>query len=49
MAILTIDVLKKIIENIPEDFTVEYDNQTSTIPIDDKFEIDVTGKRIIFK
>lgn len=49
MAILTIDVLKKLIENIPEDYTVEYDKEVTIAPITDMIEIDVTGKRIIFK
>lgn len=49
MAILTIEVLKKIIENIPEDYTVEYDKEVTIAPIDDTVEIDITGKRLIFK
>ncbi|MBR5503956.1 MAG: hypothetical protein IKV87_05905 [Methanobrevibacter sp.] len=42
MAILTIEVLKKIIENIPDDYTVEYDNKKTISPIEDKIEIDIT-------
>ena len=49
MAILTIEVLKKLIENMPDDYTVEYDNGGSIAPIEDKVEIDISGKRIIFK
>lgn len=49
MTALTIDVLKKLIENIPDDFTVEYDNKTTVSPINDKVEIDIGGKRLIFK
>lgn len=49
MAILTIEVLKKLIENIPDDYTVEYDKETTIAPITDKVEIDVSGKRLIFK
>ena len=49
MAILTIEVLKKIIENIPEDYTVEYDKEVTIAPIDDRVEVDVSGKRLIFK
>lgn len=48
MAILKIEVLKKIIENIPDDYDVEFYNGT-TVPISDKVEIDVSGKRILFK
>ena len=49
MAILTIGVLKKLIENMPDDYTVEYDNEETIAPIEDKIEIDVSGKRVIFK
>lgn len=49
MAILTIEVLKKLIENIPDDYNVEYDKETTIAPITDKVEIDVSGKRLIFK
>ena len=49
MAILTIGVLKKLIENMPDDYTVEYDNEVRIAPIEDKIEIDVSGKRVIFK
>ena len=49
MAILTIEVLKKIIENIPEDYTVEYDKEVTIAPIDDTVEIDITAKRLILK
>ena len=49
MAILNIEVLKKIIENVPEDFDVEFYNGTTSVPLSDKVEIDVSGKRILFK
>lgn len=49
MAILTIDVLKNLIENIPDDYTVEYNKEVTIAPIDDTVEIDVSGKRLIFK
>ena len=49
MAILNIEVLKKIIENVPEDFDVEFYNGTTNVPLSDKVEIDVSGKRILFK
>lgn len=49
MAILTIAVLKRIIENIPESYTIEYDNKTTISPIDDRVEIDISGERLIFK
>ena len=49
MTILTIDVLKKIIENVPEEFTVEHNNKSTIVPIDNRIEIDVSGKRLILK
>ncbi len=41
MTAITIDVLKRIMEHIPEDYTVEFDNGKNTYSIDDKVEIDV--------
>ena len=49
MAILTIEVLQKLIENIPEEFTVEYYMEESIVPIDVRVKIDISGKRLIFK
>ena len=49
MAILTIDVLKKLIENMPDDYTVEYDKEMTIAPITDSVTIDVSGERIILK
>ena len=46
MAILNIEVLKKIIENVPEDFDVEFYNGTTNVTLSDKVEIDVSGKRM---
>lgn len=42
-------VLKKLIENIPEEYNIEYDNKTTIAPVIDRVEIDVGDKRIIFK
>lgn len=49
MAILTIEVLKNLIENIPDDYTVEYNKEVTIAPITDRIEIDISGKRLIFK
>ena len=49
MAILTIEVLKNLIENILDDYTVEYNKEVTIVPITDRIEIDVSGKRLIFK
>ncbi|WP_406537015.1 hypothetical protein [Methanobrevibacter sp.] len=47
--ILTTDILKKVIMAIPDDFTIGYDNKKTIVPLEDKIEIDISGKRIIFK
>ena len=39
MTSLSIEVLKKIVENIPDDYTLEFDNGKTTYNIDDKVEI----------
>ena len=33
MTVLTIEVLKKLIQNMPDDFTVEYYNKDTIAPI----------------
>ena len=47
--ILTIGVLKKIIKNIPDDFTIDFSDDTCSIPIDDKIIIDASGKHVILQ
>ena len=49
MAILNIETLKKIIENLPVDYTVEYKKEGIISPIQESIEIDIDGKRLIFK
>ena len=49
MTALTVEVLKKIIENIPSDFNIEYSDDTTTAAITDQIIIDVSGKRVIFQ
>ena len=49
MAILKIEVLKKIIENIPDNYDVEFHNGNTNVPLSDTVEIDVSGERILFK
>ena len=46
MNILT---LKKIIANIPDDYTIEYDKRETVTPVNDRFEIDLEGKKLILK
>ena len=49
MTAITIEVLKKIIEHIPEDYTVEFDNGKNKYSIDDNVEIDVNLEKLIMK
>lgn len=49
MTALTIGVLKKIIEQMPDDFTVELDVEEDNLELDDRFEIDITLKKLILK
>ena len=46
---LTIEVLKKIIEHIPDNYTVEFDNGKTASAIDDKIEVDVSLEKLILK
>ena len=43
--IITSEVLREILEKLPDDFEVWYNN----VPVTDLVEIDVSGKRIILK
>ena len=43
MTVLNIEVLKEIVEKLPGDFTVEFDD----LPVSDKFEVDVSGKKLV--
>lgn len=50
MTTLTINTLKKLIEHMPEDYTVEYKNKKDILlPLSDVVEIDVTNNRLILK
>lgn len=49
MATLTIGVLKKIIENIPEDYEVSFNNGKSSPQVSDRIEVDITLKRLILQ
>lgn len=49
MSELNIEVLKKIIENIPDNYKVEFDNGKNTYGFDSKVEIDVEHEKVTFK
>lgn len=48
MSELTIEVLKQIIERIPEDYIVEIDTGKNVQQLSDKIQIDISGKKLIF-
>ena len=45
MSVLNIEVLKEIVEKLPNDFIVEFDD----LPVSDKFEVDVSAKKLVLK
>ena len=45
MSELTIEVLKEIVEKVPDDFIVGFDD----LVVSDKFEVDVSGKKLVLK
>lgn len=47
--ILEIKVLKEIIENVPEDYEIYFTGGKNVFSLSDKFEIDVSQKKIIFQ
>lgn len=49
MAVLEIKVLKKIIEKVPDDYKINFTNGKNILKLCDKFEIDVTEKKITFQ
>ena len=48
MSELDIDVLKRIISKVPDDFMVEFDNGKDTYKLSDEIQINVSEKKIIF-
>ena len=49
MTVLDIETLKKIIDRIPEDYEIEFNDRNSTHKISDKIEVDVSEKKLILK
>ena len=45
MSVLNIEVLKEIVEKLPDDFIVEFDD----LPVSDKFEVDISGRKLVLK
>ena len=48
MSELTIDVLKQIIEIIPEDYSIEVNTGKNTHKLSVQIQIDISGKKLIF-
>ena len=46
---LNVETLKKIVASIPDDFEIEFKDTKSSCRISDKIEVDVSGKKLIFK
>ena len=49
MAIVTIGLLKQIIDNLPDEYEVVSDKKQTIVPIEDRVEIDITAKTLILK
>lgn len=50
MSELTIEVLKEIVEKIPDDFIVEFkDNEGSTFTLSDDINVKVSEKKLVLK
>ena len=49
--ILTVEVLRQILDHVPDDYEIEYlvPGRNSVNPVSDKVEVDVSGKKIILK
>ena len=49
MSILTIGLLKQIIDNLPDDYEIEYQNDNTIVLLEDRVEIDITAKTLTLK
>ncbi len=49
MEILTIRVLKKLIDNVPDDYTINHEDRIGKYTKTEKIEIDMKNECIIFK
>lgn len=50
MAILTVEVLKEIVEKLPDDFEVEFkDIEGSVSSVSDEFTVKVDEKKLVLK
>lgn len=49
MATINIELLKKILENVPDDFDVEFTDGKKNYQIANKIEVDVGAKKLILR
>ena len=49
MTVLELGELKKLIENLPDEYTIAFKNEKTTKPISSIVEIDTSKKEVIFK
>lgn len=50
MSELTIEVLKKIVEKLPDDFTVEFKDRDNTVStLSDNINVKISEKKLVLK
>jgi len=50
MAVLKIEVLKEIVEKLPDDFEVEFkDREDSVFPVSDEITVKIDDKKLVLK
>lgn len=49
MSQLTIEILKEIVDKLPGDFIVGFNDKDVDHIISDKFEVDVSSKKLVLK
>lgn len=49
MSQLTIEILKEIVDKLPKDFIVGFNDKDVDYIISDKFEVDVSSKKLVLK
>ena len=47
MSELSIEVLKEIVDKLPDDFTVMFNDREFDHIVSDKFEVDVSAKKLV--
>lgn len=47
--IISVDVLKEILDNVPGDYEVEFVKDGISFPVQDRVEVDVSGRKILLK